>query len=79
MAIYSMMFMSMAPFGALVAGAVAGHIGAPMTVAIGGVLAIGGAIAFGRYLPKIRMEARELIDAQGLSDEPVEEIAARVS
>ena len=79
MAIYSMMFMGMAPFGALVAGAAAGHIGAPMTVAIGGALAIAGAIAFARYLPKIRLEARELIDAQGLSGEPVEEIAARVS
>jgi MFS family permease len=79
MAVYSMMFMGMAPFGALIAGAVAGHIGAPLTLAIGGTLTIAGAIAFARYLPKIRVEARELINAQGLSGEPVEEITARVS
>ena len=37
MAVYSMMFMGMAPFGALWAGWVAERIGAPHTVAIGGV------------------------------------------
>jgi MFS family permease len=79
MAVYSMMFMGMAPIGALIEGAAAGRIGAPLTVAIGGALTIGGAIAFARYLPKIRVQAREMIDAQGLSGEPVEEIAARVS
>ena len=79
MAVYSMMFMGMAPFGALIEGAAAGHIGAPLTVAIGGALTIAGAIAFARYLPKIRVQAREMIDAQGLSGDPVEEIAARVS
>ena len=79
MAVYSMMFMGMAPFGALIEGAAAGHIGAPLTVAIGGALTIAGAVAFARYLPKIRVQTREMIDAQGLSGEPVEEIAARVS
>ncbi len=79
MAVYSMMFMGMAPFGALIEGAAAGHIGAPLTVAIGGALTIAGAIAFARYLPKIQVQAREMIDAQGLLGEPVEEIAARVS
>jgi len=80
MAVYSMMFMGMAPFGALLSGALADHLGAPRTVALGGVLAILGAIAFGRYLPKIRVEARQLIDAAGMeARETVEEIAARVS
>jgi predicted MFS family arabinose efflux permease len=79
MSVYSMMFMGMAPFGALIEGATAGHIGAPLTVAIGGALTIAGAITFARYLPKIRVQAREMIDAQGLSGEPVDEIAARVS
>jgi MFS family permease len=80
MAVYSMMFMGMAPFGALLSGALADRLGAPRTVALGGVLAIFGAIAFGRYLPKIRVEARQLIDAAGMeASETVEEIAARVS
>jgi len=31
MAVYSMMFMGMAPFGALLSGAIAQHVGAPLT------------------------------------------------
>ena len=79
MAVYSMMFMGMAPFGALLAGAVADRIGAPRTVAIGGALAVAGAIAFARNLPKIRVEARELIVAQGIAlGEPPEEMPPRL-
>ena len=79
MAVYSMMFMGMSPLGALTAGAVADHIGAPWTVALGGAVTIAGAIAFARYLPKIRVEARELIDAQiAGGDAPVGEIAGRI-
>jgi MFS family permease len=79
MAVYAMMFMGMAPLGALLAGASADRIGAPWTVAVGGALAILGAGAFGRYLPKIRVEARELIIAQGLAGvEPAQEMTARV-
>ena len=64
MAVYSMMFMGMAPFGALFGGALAEHLGAPVTVAIGGAAAIVGAIVFARYLPQIREEARKMIVAQ---------------
>jgi MFS family permease len=67
MALYSMMFMGMAPFGALFGGALAQHIGAPLTIAIGAVAAIGGAIWFGSHLPKIRVEARRLIVAQAVA------------
>ena len=67
MSIYSMMFMGMMPLGALLAGWLAGIITAPWTVAIGGMGAIVGAIVFGRNLPKIRVEARELIMAQGIA------------
>src|ERR1700675_3481077 len=37
MAVYSMMFMGMAPIGALISGALADHIGAPWTVTLGGI------------------------------------------
>jgi MFS family permease len=67
MAVYSMMFMGMAPFGALWAGAVAEHIGAPSTVAIGGVVCLIAAAIFAVRLPVLRMEARQLIVAQGLA------------
>ena len=66
MSVYSMMFMGMAPFGALLGGALADHIGAPLTVAIGAVACVGGAAWFGNNLPKIRQEARRLIVAQAV-------------
>ena len=40
MAVYSMMFMGMAPVGALLAGAIAAPVGAPETVAIGGAVCV---------------------------------------
>ena len=64
--LYTMMFMGVAPFGAFFAGAVANRIGAPWTVAVGGVTCVVGAGVFGLILPKVRAEARELVLAQGL-------------
>jgi MFS family permease len=79
MALYSMMFMGMAPFGALFGGALADRLGAPWTVAIGSVAGLGGAVWFGSQLPKIRVEARRLIVAQAVAGgEPAEEMTARV-
>jgi MFS family permease len=78
MSVYSMMFMGMAPFGAFFGGALAHHIGAPLTVAMGGVACVIGAISFGRALPDLRIEARRLIVAQGLAaGEPEEELNAQ--
>jgi MFS family permease len=80
MAVYSMMFMGMAPIGALLSGWSADHIGAQWTLAIGGVGAIIGAALFARNLPKIRVEARELIIAQGMAGgEPAQEVTARTA
>jgi MFS family permease len=77
MAMYTMMFMGMAPLGSLFAGALADKIGAPWTVGIGGVGAFIAALVFMHYLPSLRFEARQLIMAQGLSPvEPPEEIRA---
>jgi MFS family permease len=67
LAVYSMMFMGMAPFGALSAGAVAHRVGAPWTVALGGVACIAGSILFGMHMPSIRREARDLVLAQGMT------------
>jgi MFS family permease len=67
MAVYSMMFMGMAPIGALLGGALAEHLGAPLTVAVGGLASLAGAAWFGLQLPKIRVEARRLIVAQAVA------------
>jgi MFS family permease len=67
MAVYSMMFMGMAPVGALIAGALAAPIGATETVAIGGAVCIAGGLIVGAGLPRLRGPARELIIAQQLA------------
>jgi MFS family permease len=77
MAVYSMMFMGMAPIGALLGGALAERLGAPRTVAIGGVASIAGACWFGVQLPKIRVEARRLIVAQAAAGGEPPEMAAQ--
>jgi MFS family permease len=80
MAVYSMMFMGMAPLGALLAGLLADRLGAPETVALGGAVCILGAIVFRLYLPGLRGEARALIVAQGMvGGDPPEELGGTQS
>jgi MFS family permease len=79
MAMYTMMFMGMAPFGSLFAGAAAEHLGATFAVSVGAVACIGAAFLFFFHLPKIRVEARQLILAQDIAGgEPSVEMTARV-
>ena len=79
MALYSMMFMGMAPLGALMGGALADRLGAAPTVALGGFASIAGAWWFGAQLPKIRVEATRLIVAQAMAGgEPAEEMSSPV-
>jgi MFS family permease len=71
MSIYSMMFMGMAPFGALMAGALAHRLDAAATVAVGGVACLAGAAIFGVRLQAFRTAAREIILAlQAAGGEP---------
>lgn len=64
MSVYSMMFMGMAPVGALLAGVLSNHFGAPATVALGGGVCICGAALFATKLPEFRQGARELLQTQ---------------
>jgi MFS family permease len=78
MAVYSMMFMGMAPFGSFFAGALADRLGAPITVAIGGLACIAGSALFAARLPGWRAEARQLIIAQGVAGgDPAQEMTVR--
>ena len=80
MAVYSMMFLGMAPFGALYAGLLANQLGAPLTVAIGGAVCIGGAAIFRSKLPTVRAEGRQLILAQMMTaGEPADNQAPNIS
>lgn len=79
MSVYSMMFMGMAPFGALLAGSVAHKIGAPWTVAMGGIVSIIGGGIFALRLPALRPAARELIIAQQMeAGAPAQEMTGRI-
>jgi hypothetical protein len=56
------------------------RLGAPLTVAIGGFASVMGAWWFAVQLPKIRVEARQLIIAQAMTGgEPSEEMTAPVA
>ena len=75
MALYSMMFMGMAPLGSLFAGAMADRIGAPLAVAAGALTCLAGTAVFAARLPTLRVHARALIVAQGLAaGEPPQEM-----
>jgi MFS family permease len=63
MAVYSMMFMGMAPFGSLLAGALAHHLGAPATVGLGGAVCVAGAGIFRLRLARLRQEIQQMIAA----------------
>jgi MFS family permease len=54
MAFYTMAFLGTAPIGSLIGGVVADHIGAPATIALGGVACMLGAALFARRLPQFR-------------------------
>lgn len=61
MSVYSMMFMGLAPLGSLLAGSLAGLIGAPETVAIGGAVCILGALVFGLKFSHLEKEGKRMI------------------
>ncbi len=69
MAFYTMAFVGMTPFGSLLAGWVAARVGAPWTVAGGGVVCIVGALAFRRRLPVLREIVRPLYVERGILPE----------
>jgi len=75
MSVYSMMFIGMAPFGSLLAGVLAHRLGAPNTVAIGGLVCVAGAAVFALRLRALSHEARQMIVAVEMAggDPPDEE------
>jgi MFS family permease len=79
MSVYAMTFMGMAPFGSLLAGSLAHKLGAPWTVAMGGIVAMAGALVFALRLPIHRPLARQMIVAQQMAGgSPAEEMTAPV-
>lgn len=69
MSLYTVAFVGMAPFGSLLAGAVASRIGAPLTLVGGGAICMLGALVFFRRLPRLRAEARPVLMKKGILPE----------
>ena len=69
MSFFTMSFMGMTPFGSLFAGAVAGQIGAPATVQIGGLACLVGALLFAAWLPSFRQKVRPIYVRLGIIPE----------
>jgi MFS family permease len=74
MSFYSMAFVGSAPFGSLIAGAVAQHVGAPFTLAGGAVGLLVVALTFFRALPGLREQVRPLYVERGLLPAETEEM-----
>jgi len=68
---YGMMFMGMAPIGSLLAGWLAGLIGAPVTVASGAVICIIAALIFNHHRPVVRAALRQAMMQQDMGMVPV--------
>ncbi len=78
MSYYTMAFVGMAPFGSLLAGALAHAIGAPHTVIVSGIACILGGVWFWSRLPGLRKEMRPIYERLGIVPQrnPVVEEAA---
>ena len=70
MSLYTMAFMGMGPFGALIAGGAARAIGADWTVFIGGWACIAAAIVFATRLRRLRPFVRPIYVRLGLLPDP---------
>lgn len=77
MSFFSMAFQGMMPFGSLLAGTLAEtRLGAPGTVAIGGVCCMIGSFLFRRQLPLIRQQLRPLYVQKGILSETATGLSA---
>jgi MFS family permease len=77
MSYYTMAFVGMAPFGSLLAGALAHLIGAAHTVIVSGVACIAGSLWFWSQLKSIRTHIRPIYERLGIippkfAEEPAE-------
>ncbi len=66
MSYYTMAFVGMAPFGSLLAGAMANAIGAPLAVILNGSVVMLGAIWFATRLPSVREVVRPIYREMGI-------------
>jgi MFS family permease len=66
MSLFTMSFLGTIPFGNLLGGLLATHIGAPNTLAIDGIVCILGSIYFTTRLPNLRELVRTIYEEKGI-------------
>jgi MFS family permease len=76
MAFYTMAVMGTAPFGSLIAGALADRVGAPLTIAGGGLVCASAAGYFAIQLPRLREQVRPIYQRLGILPEVAEGLRA---
>jgi MFS family permease len=81
MSFYSMAVFGVVPFGSLLAGSLADHIGAGRTLLIGGAVCCLASLSFRRHLPRLRPYIRPIYVRLGILPELVQGVseATRVS
>lgn len=75
MSLYTVAFVGLSPFGSLTGGWLAAHLGAPVTVALGGAGCLVLSAWFARVLPALREEARPVLVARGVLPEVAEGVS----
>lgn len=66
MSFYTVALVGTTPFGSLLAGVLADHLGAPWTLMIGGGGCVLGALVFATQLPRLRAQVRPLYQQKGI-------------
>ncbi len=74
MSYYTVAFVGMAPFGSLLAGALAHRFGAPHAVMITGVCCVAGSAWFTTQLPAVRAVMRPIYVEMGILQSPAEPV-----
>lgn len=70
MSFYSLVFLGFPPFGSLLEGWIAEHLGVALTVQLGGLICFGAALLFARYYSEIQAAASRMAAAQA-AQEPI--------
>ena len=73
MSLYTMSIMGVSTFGCIIAGVIAGLVGAPLTLIGGGVVCVIGAALFALRLPGLRREVRPVYIEKGIIQQEVAE------
>ena len=67
MSLFTMSFMGMVPFGALLEGSLASRLGAPQTLLVNSACCILAAVVFARQLPSLRKVTRPIYEKMGIA------------